>query len=89
MPHYRVGWQEKEKAGGSLVTPDVEHKYNLPAGQQYDYDGKGLITNPATDDAADAAAPDSSPFGGNAAATLNSGAFGGSKPDAGNTGGTP
>jgi len=41
--HYRLGWQEKEKAGGSLVTPDTEHKYNLPEGMHYDYEGKGLI----------------------------------------------
>ena len=41
--HYRWGWQEKEKAGGSLVTPDIEHKFNLPEGQGYDYEGKGLL----------------------------------------------
>jgi len=41
--HYRLGWKEKQKAGGSLVTPDKEHKYNLPKGMQYDYEGKGLI----------------------------------------------
>lgn len=41
--HYRLGWQEKEKAGGSLVTPDVEHQYNLPEGMHYDYEGEGLI----------------------------------------------
>jgi len=41
--HYRLGWQEKEKAGRSLVTPDVEHKYNLPEGMRYEYEGEGLI----------------------------------------------
>lgn len=41
--HYRLGWEEKEKAGGSIVTPDQEHKYNLPEGMRYDYEGKGLI----------------------------------------------
>ncbi len=41
--HYRLGWQEKDKAGQSLVTPDVEHKYNLPEGMGYDYEGQGLI----------------------------------------------
>lgn len=41
--HYRLGWQEKDKAGQSLVTPDVEHKYNLPEGMRYDYEGQGLI----------------------------------------------
>jgi ferredoxin-type protein NapG len=34
--HYRLGWIEQEKAGGSLVAPDVEHRYNLPEGLQYD-----------------------------------------------------
>jgi len=41
--HYRVGWKEKEKAGESLVTPDIEHEYNLPEGVRYDLQGKGLI----------------------------------------------
>lgn len=41
--HYRFGWKEKQKAGGSLVTPDQEHKYNLPEGMDYDYEGQGLI----------------------------------------------
>ena len=41
--HYRIGWEEKEKAGESLVTPDIEHKYNLPEGVRYDLQGKGLI----------------------------------------------
>ena len=41
--HYRLGWKEKEKAGKALVTPDIEHRYNLPEGVQYDLQGKGLI----------------------------------------------
>jgi len=41
--HYRLGWEEKRKAGGSLVTPDVPHRYNLPQGQRYEYGGEGLI----------------------------------------------
>jgi ferredoxin-type protein NapG len=41
--HYRVGWKEKQRAGGSLVSPDVAHKYNLPEGVQYDQQGQGLI----------------------------------------------
>ena len=41
--HYRWGWREKEKAGGSLVAPDQQHQYNLPEGQDYDYEGEGLI----------------------------------------------
>ena len=24
-PHYRLGWEQKKAAGGSLVTPDAEH----------------------------------------------------------------
>jgi len=41
--HYRLGWEEKQKAGGSLVSPDVEHQYNLPQGIKYDHGGEGLI----------------------------------------------
>ncbi len=40
--HYRLGWKEKEKAGGSLVSPDQPHKFNLPEGLKYDYENKGL-----------------------------------------------
>jgi ferredoxin-type protein NapG len=36
---------EKEKAGGSLVAPDVEHQYNLPEGMKYE-SGKGLTGSP-------------------------------------------
>ena len=40
--HYRWGWEEKEEAGGSLVSPDPEHRYNLPEGLDYDYEeGEG------------------------------------------------
>jgi ferredoxin-type protein NapG len=41
--HYRWGWEEKEQAGGSLVTPDPEHRYNLPEGVDYEPEGPGLI----------------------------------------------
>jgi ferredoxin-type protein NapG len=41
---YRLGWEEKEKAGGSLVAPDVEHQYNMPEGLRYE-SGKGLMPN--------------------------------------------
>ena len=41
--HYKLGWKEKQEAGGSLVTPDLEHKYNLPEGVGYSYEGQGLI----------------------------------------------
>ncbi len=36
--HYRLGWEEKEQAGGSLIGAEPEHRYNMPEGQQYDYD---------------------------------------------------
>lgn len=41
--HYRLGWEEKRKAGESLVSPDEEHRYNLPDGYRYEYEGEGLI----------------------------------------------
>jgi ferredoxin-type protein NapG len=43
--HYRLGWVEKEKAGSSLVAPDIEHHYNLPEGMKYE-NGKGLSVLP-------------------------------------------
>ncbi|HFQ14449.1 MAG TPA: ferredoxin-type protein NapG [Gammaproteobacteria bacterium] len=58
--HYRLGWKEKEKAGGSLVTPDQPHEYNLPKGLKYDYERKGL-----TDDKGD------TPFSSNPLDSLN------------------
>lgn len=60
--HYRWGWKEKNRAGESLVAPDVEHKYNLPKGQSYDYEGEGLIMDQSSDE---------SPFGSNPLDTLN------------------
>lgn len=51
--HYRLGWQEKAKKGESLVTPDIEHKYNLPSGQRYEHGGEGLITEESTPFSAD------------------------------------
>ncbi len=47
--HYRKGWEEKAKAGRSLVTPDAEHRYNLPEGVYYDHAGEGLIIEDAND----------------------------------------
>jgi ferredoxin-type protein NapG len=41
--HYRLGWEQKQQAGGALVTPDAEHRYNLPEGMRYDHGGEGLI----------------------------------------------
>jgi len=40
---YRLGWEEKRKAGGSLIDTEDKHRYNLPEGMRYDYEGKGLI----------------------------------------------
>ncbi len=65
--HYRWGWKEKNKAGASLVTPDVKHQYNMPQGQSYDLQGEGLIID---DNASDA-----SPFGANPLDTLNKNNF--------------
>lgn len=65
--HYRLGWEEKERAGGSLVAPDREHLYNLPEGQRYDYEGEGLIEEQGGDE---------TPFSSNPLETLNRG-FGG------------
>ena len=36
--HYRLGWKEKAKRGGSLVSPDRPHEFNLPEGVKYDYE---------------------------------------------------
>ena len=47
--HYRLGWREKSKAGGSIVTPDTEHRYNLPEGMSYDHGGEGLIVEEAAE----------------------------------------
>lgn len=41
--HYRLGWEQKADAGGSLVTPDTPHQYNLPEGMRYEHGGRGLI----------------------------------------------
>ena len=62
--YYRLGWKEKEKAGGSLVTPDREHRYTLPEGQRYEYEGQGLIEENQGDE---------TPFGNSALDTLNRG----------------
>jgi ferredoxin-type protein NapG len=41
--HYRFGWEEKQRAGESLVPEDPEHEYHLPEGLDYDYSGEGLV----------------------------------------------
>lgn len=50
--HYRLGWEEKKKAGGSLVTPEIEHRYNLPEGLKYEFGGRGLVPDVAPSPAA-------------------------------------
>jgi ferredoxin-type protein NapG len=62
--HYRLGWDEKEKAGGALVTPDLPHQYNLPEGVRYDLQGRGLILEEAKEE---------TPFSSNPLETLNKG----------------
>ena len=67
--HYRLGWEQKADAGGSLVSPDVPHQYNLPEGVRYDLQGEGLIIEePPVDD--------DTPFSSNPLDTLNQGLFG-------------
>ncbi|MCB2262002.1 MAG: ferredoxin-type protein NapG [Candidatus Thiosymbion ectosymbiont of Robbea hypermnestra] len=44
--HYRLGWEEKARSGGPLVSPDPEHQYHLPEGMEYDHAGAGLIRKP-------------------------------------------
>lgn len=41
--HYRLGWEEKRKAGGSLVGGEESHQYHLPEGMKYEHGGRGLI----------------------------------------------
>ena len=65
--HYRWGWKEKNKAGESLVAPDVEHHYNLPQGQSYDIQGDGLIID---DSSSNTGRSETSPFGTNPLDTL-------------------
>ncbi len=73
--HYKLGWEEKRKAGGSLVTPDPKHRYNLPEGVRYEHEGRGLIMGK---EPARTAPP--SPFSSNPLDTLNRGLEGIGKP---------
>jgi len=71
-PHYRKGWEEKEKAGGkSLVAPDSKHQFNLPEGVDYDYAGKGLIIKDKKLDTFDPASKNNTPFSNHPLDTLN------------------
>jgi len=49
--HYRLGWVEKSRAGGSLVAPDTAHQYNLPPGLRYE-NGRVVPADPAASGAA-------------------------------------
>lgn len=49
---YRLGWEEKQKAGSSLVTPDTPHSYTLPQGQTYEFEGRGLINQAEPEESA-------------------------------------
>ncbi|WJW75360.1 ferredoxin-type protein NapG [Thiohalobacter sp. IOR34] len=62
--HYRLGWQEKEKAGRSLVTPDTQRRFNLPEGAHYDYQSGKVIYD-------EQAAPPETPFGDDPLKQLN------------------
>ncbi len=54
--HYQLGWEEKKKAGESLVAPDIGHQYNLPEGLKYEQ-GPGLSGEAITHPAASGAKP--------------------------------
>jgi len=54
--HYRLGWEEKNRAGESLVAPDIEHQYNLPEGLKYEQ-GPGLSGEAVPQHAAPGAQP--------------------------------
>ena len=69
-PHYRLGWKEKQRAGGSLVSPDAKHRFSLPEGMDYDYSGKGLIKK-GEKKIGDSERQDDSPFSSNPLDTLN------------------
>ncbi len=69
-PHYRLGWKEKQRAGGSLVSPDAKHRFNLPEGMDYDYSGKGLIKK-GEKKIGDSERQEDSPFSSNPLDTLN------------------
>jgi ferredoxin-type protein NapG len=58
--HYRLGWEEKEKAGESLVAPEIEHQYTLPEGFKYEQ-GRGLIPGGSGEAAAPPAPPAAQP----------------------------
>ena len=70
--HYRLGWEQKDKAGESLVTPDVEHRYNLPEGVRYEHTGRGLVVDQPAVTVPEPSTSDT-PFSSNPLDTLNRG----------------
>jgi len=70
--HYRLGWNEKEKKGESLVTPDTEHRFNLPEGVEYNFNQGGLQLNEKLpdDSFSESKSADASPFSANPLDTL-------------------
>ncbi|MBB4301994.1 ferredoxin-type protein NapG [Rhodobium orientis] len=73
--HYRLGWEQQGEAGRPLVTPDQEHRYNLPDGVHYEHSGRGLVVD---EPAAPAPGAGDTPFSSNPLDTLNRG-IGGAK----------
>ena len=69
--HYRLGWEQKTKAGKELVTPDLPHEYNLPEGMSYDHAGRGLIFDERSPAPANGPEPTLPPFSSNPLDTLN------------------
>ncbi len=69
--HYRLGWEQKTKAGKALVTPDLPHEYNLPEGMSYDHAGRGLIFDQRPPASGNGLEPTPSPFSSNPLDTLN------------------
>lgn len=72
--HYRLGWENRGEDGEALVTPDQEHRYNLPEGVRYDHQGSGLVVegNGPAITRPDATMGDT-PFSSNPLDTLNRG----------------
>ncbi len=70
--HYRLGWEEKAKRGESLVTPDREHRFNLPEGVEYDYSTGRIYMKKKPGGKSGAADDPAKPKGG-AASILNRG----------------
>jgi len=71
--HYRLGWEQKGKAGKSLVAPDAKHEFNLPEGVEYDYYGRGLVDTRGPAITVPGGGESATPFSSNPLDTLNSG----------------